>query len=72
MTTFERHDRRPAPAGGDDRALDSLVVLVAESHGYGCHPVPYDAMLLDGPQRLHIGMRNLRQLARQEIGRAHV
>lgn len=49
----------------DDRALDSLVVLVAESHGYGCRPVPYDAMLLDGPQRLHIGMRNLRQLARQ-------
>lgn len=66
MTTFERHGRLPAAAGGDeDRTLDSLVVLVAESHGYGCRPVPYDAMLLDGPQRLHIGMRNLRQLARQ-------
>ena len=64
MTTFERRDHRPAPAGGDDRALDSLVVLVAESHGYGCRPVQNDAMLLDGPQRLHIGMRNLRQLAR--------
>jgi hypothetical protein len=66
MTTFERRDRRSAPTGGnDDRALDALVVLVAESHGYGCRPVPFDAMLLDGPQRLHIGMRNLRQLARQ-------
>jgi hypothetical protein len=65
VTTFERRDHRPAPAGGDDRVLDSLVVLVAESHGYDCRPVPNDAMLLDGPQRLHIGMRNLRQLARQ-------
>ncbi len=65
MTTFERRDRRPAAADGDDPALDSLVVLVAESHGYGCRPVPSDVMLLDGPHRLHIGMRNLRQLARQ-------
>jgi hypothetical protein len=65
MTTFERRDHRPAPAGGDDRALDSLVVLVAESHGYGCRPAAGDTMVLDGRQRLHIGMRNLRQLARQ-------
>jgi hypothetical protein len=65
VTTFERRDRRPAAADGGDPALDSLVVLVAESHGYGCRPVPNDVMLLDGPQRLHIGMRNLRQLARQ-------
>ena len=65
MTTFERRDRRPTAADGSDPALDSLVVLVAESHGYGCRPVPGDVMLLDGPQRLHIGMRNLRQLARQ-------
>lgn len=65
MTTFERRDHRPAPAGGDDGALDSLVVLVAESHGYGCRPTANDAMVLEGRQRLHIGMRNLRQLARQ-------
>lgn len=65
MTTFERRDRRSAAADGDDLALDSLVVLVAESHGYACRPVPNDVMLLDGPHRLHIGMRNLRQLARQ-------
>ncbi|MFB9833677.1 hypothetical protein [Actinoallomurus acaciae] len=64
MTTFERRDRRPTAADGSDPALDSLVVLVAESHGYGCRAVPGDVMLLDGPQRLHIGMRNLRQLAR--------
>jgi hypothetical protein len=65
VTTFERRDRRPTAADGSNPALDSLVVLVAESHGYGCRPVPGDVMLLDGPQRLHIGMRNLRQLARQ-------
>jgi hypothetical protein len=65
VTTFERRDRRPTAAGGTDPALDSLVTLVAESHGYGCRAVPGDVMLLDGPQRLHIGMRNLRQLARQ-------
>jgi hypothetical protein len=65
VTTFERRDRRPTAADGCDPALDSLVVLVAESHGYGCRSVPGDVMLLDGPQRLHIGMRNLRQLARQ-------
>jgi hypothetical protein len=65
LTTFERRDRRQAAADGDDPALDSLVVLVAESHGYTCRPVPSDVMLLDGPHRLHIGMRNLRQLARQ-------
>jgi hypothetical protein len=66
VTTFERRDRsRHTAADGADPALDSLVVLVAESHGYGCRPVPGDVMLLDGPQRLHIGMRNLRQLARQ-------
>jgi hypothetical protein len=48
-------------AGG---ALDSLVVLVAESLGYACRRVPGDVMLLEGATRLHVSMRNLRQLAR--------
>jgi hypothetical protein len=65
VTTFERRERRPAAADSDDPALDSLVVLVAESHGYGCRPALGDVMLLEGLHRLHIGMRNLRQLARQ-------
>lgn len=50
---------------GDDGALDSLVVLVAESLGYTCRRVPGDVMLLEGVTRLHVSMRNLRQLARQ-------
>jgi hypothetical protein len=49
---------------GADGALDSLVVLVAESLGYVCRRVPGDAMLLEGANRLHVSMRNLRQLAR--------
>ncbi|ROO84200.1 hypothetical protein EDD29_1718 [Actinocorallia herbida] len=49
---------------GDEAALDSLVVLVAESLGYSCTRVPGDVMLLEGIGRLHVGMRNLRQLAR--------
>jgi hypothetical protein len=48
----------------DDSALDSLVVLVAESLGYACQRVPGDVMLLEGANRLHVSMRNLRQLAR--------
>ncbi|MCW2885555.1 MAG: hypothetical protein QOE54_1665 [Streptosporangiaceae bacterium] len=48
----------------EDGALDSLVVLVAESLGYSCQRVPGDVMLLEGANRLHVGMRNLRQLAR--------
>ncbi|GLW65010.1 hypothetical protein Arub01_32540 [Actinomadura rubrobrunea] len=48
----------------DQGALDSLLVLVAESLGYTCRPVPGDVMLLEGPNRLHVSMRNLRQLAR--------
>lgn len=56
-----RHSR---PAEWDDGALDSLLVLVAESLGYGCRRVPGDVMLLEGANRLHVSMRNLRQLAR--------
>jgi hypothetical protein len=48
----------------DDSALDSLVVLVAESLGYACRQVPGDVMLLEGANRLHVRMRDLRQLAR--------
>lgn len=48
----------------DDSSLDSLVVLVAESLGYACQRVPGDVMLLEGANRLHVSMRNLRQLAR--------
>lgn len=56
---------RPNGEGGaDDGALDSLVVLVAESLGYACRRVPGDVMLLEGANRLHVSMRNLRQLAR--------
>jgi hypothetical protein len=38
---------------------------VAESLGYGCRQVPGDVMLLEGANRLHVSMKNLRQLARQ-------
>jgi hypothetical protein len=48
----------------DDTALDSFVVLVAENLGYACRRVPGDVMLLEGANRLHVSMRNLRQLAR--------
>jgi hypothetical protein len=47
-----------------DGALDSLVVLVAENLGYNCGRVPGDVMLLEGRNRLHVSMKNLRQLAR--------
>jgi hypothetical protein len=47
-----------------DSALDSLVVLVAENLGYSCGRVPGDVMLLEGRNRLHVSMKNLRQLAR--------
>ncbi|MGH3391579.1 MAG: hypothetical protein ACRDOO_22135 [Actinomadura sp.] len=49
---------------GDDTALDSFVVIVAENLGYACSRVPGDVMLLEGATRLHVSMRNLRQLAR--------
>jgi hypothetical protein len=48
----------------DDTALDSFVILVAENLGYSCRRVPGDVMLLEGANRLHVSMRNLRQLAR--------
>ncbi|MQY08583.1 hypothetical protein [Actinomadura macrotermitis] len=53
---------RPDPT--DDGTLDSLLVLVAESLGYSCRALPGDVMLLEGATRLHVSMRNLRQLAR--------
>ncbi|WP_030167652.1 hypothetical protein [Spirillospora albida] len=56
--------RHARPGPWDDGALDSLLVLVAESLGYACRPVPGDVVLLEGANRLHISMRNLRQLAR--------
>ncbi|WP_106402693.1 hypothetical protein [Actinocorallia populi] len=49
---------------GDEAALDSLVVLVAESLGYSCVRLPGDVMALEGPHRLHVGLRDLWQLAR--------
>jgi hypothetical protein len=48
----------------EDGVLDSLVVLVAENLGYACRRVPGDVMLLEGANRLHVSMKNLRQLAR--------
>ena len=48
----------------DETALDSFVVLVAENLGYACRRMPGDVMLLEGANRLHVSMRNLRQLAR--------
>ncbi len=47
-----------------EAALDSLVVLVAESLGYSCTRLPGDVMELEGRGRLHVGLRDLRQLAR--------
>ena len=49
---------------GRETALDSLVVLVAENLGYACRRMPGDVMLLEGAHRLHVSMKNLRQLAR--------
>lgn len=63
--TASAADRPPAQAAGDDAVLDSLVFLVAENYGYSCRSGSRDAILLDGPQRLYVSMRNLRQLARQ-------
>ncbi|MGK5550279.1 hypothetical protein ACSNOI_01575 [Actinomadura kijaniata] len=48
-----------------DGALDSLLVLVAENLGYTCRRVSADAVLLEGAARLHVSVRNLRQLARR-------
>jgi hypothetical protein len=56
--------RHARPDDVDDGTLDSLLVLVAESLGYACRQVPGDVMLLEGANRLHVSMRNLRQLAR--------
>jgi len=56
--------RHARPDPWDDGSLDSLLVLVAESLGYACRRVPGDVMLLEGANRLHVSMRNLRQLAR--------
>ncbi|WP_051466549.1 hypothetical protein [Actinomadura oligospora] len=56
-----RHSRHDPAADG---TLDSLVVLVAESLGYTCRAVSAEVMLLEGPTRLHVGMRDLRQIAR--------
>ena len=42
-----------------------MPVSVSPRTCWVCRPAPGDAMVLDGRQRLHIGMRNLRQLARQ-------
>ncbi|MFD0690449.1 hypothetical protein [Actinomadura fibrosa] len=56
--------RHARPDPWDDGTLDSLLVLVAESLGYACRRVPGDVMLLEGANRLHVSMRNLRQLAR--------
>ncbi|MEU5880734.1 hypothetical protein [Spirillospora sp. NPDC047279] len=56
--------RHARPSDWDDGALDSLLVLVAESLGYTCRQVPGDVMLLEGANRLHVSLRNLRQLAR--------
>jgi hypothetical protein len=49
---------------GRETALDSLVVLVSENLGYACRRMPGDVMLLEGAHRLHVSMKNLRQLAR--------
>ncbi|XVQ07824.1 hypothetical protein ACQP1W_35325 [Spirillospora sp. CA-255316] len=56
--------RHARPDPSDDGTLDSLLVLVAESLGYASRRVPGDVMLLEGANRLHVSMRNLRQLAR--------
>ncbi|MFC6885525.1 MULTISPECIES: hypothetical protein [Actinomadura] len=56
--------RHARPEPWDDGTLDSLLVLVAESLGYSCRRVPGDVMLLEGANRLHVSLRNLRQLAR--------
>ncbi|MEO3788088.1 hypothetical protein ABGB12_32580 [Actinocorallia sp. B10E7] len=55
---------------GDEAALDSLVVLAAESLGYSCTRLPGDVMALEGRDRLHVGLRDLWQLARL-MPRAH-
>ncbi|MEU6748752.1 hypothetical protein ABZ914_21250 [Spirillospora sp. NPDC046719] len=56
--------RHARPDPWDDGTLDSLLVLVAESLGYACHRAPGEVMLLEGANRLHVSMRDLRQLAR--------
>ncbi|NED52505.1 hypothetical protein G3I24_16590, partial [Micromonospora aurantiaca] len=56
--------RHARPEPWDDGTLDSLLVLVAESLGYRCTPAPGEVMLLEGANRLHVSLRDLRQLAR--------
>ncbi|GAA2155249.1 hypothetical protein [Actinomadura napierensis] len=56
--------RHARPDPWDDGTLDSLLVLVAESLGYACSRAPGEVMLLEGANRLHVSMRDLRQLAR--------
>ncbi|MEO3827490.1 hypothetical protein [Actinomadura sp. B10D3] len=56
--------RHARPESWDDGTLDSLLVLVAESLGYTCSRAPGEVMLLEGANRLHVSLRDLRQLAR--------
>jgi hypothetical protein len=56
--------RHARPEPWDDGTLDSLLVLVAESLGYTCSRAPGEVMLLEGANRLHVSLRDLRQLAR--------
>lgn len=56
--------RHARPESWDDGTLDSLLVLVAESLGYACSRAPGEVMLLEGANRLHVSLRDLRQLAR--------
>ena len=56
--------RHARPDPWDDGTLDSLLALVAESLGYTCHRAPGEIVLLEGPTRLPVSMRDLRQLAR--------
>ncbi|RFS84003.1 hypothetical protein D0T12_17620 [Actinomadura spongiicola] len=60
-----RHSRSGAsPDPWEDGTLDSLLVLVAESLGYSCRPAPGEIVMLEGPRRLPVNMRDVRQLAR--------
>lgn len=56
--------RHARPERWDEGTLESLLVLVAESLGYRCTRMPGEVMLLEGAGRLHVSLRDLRQLAR--------
>lgn len=56
--------RHARPERWDEGTLESLLVLVAESLGYRCTRMPGEVMLLEGTGRLHVSLRDLRQLAR--------